>query len=78
MVKLVSQDVLLRLNRESDIYKQLQACVQGEIKPSEPLKRPKERAPKLTSRYSDHPVLHRLIIQARSGDATCRGDRQDF
>lgn len=33
----VSNDVLLRLNRESDIHKQLSACVQGEIKPSKRL-----------------------------------------
>lgn len=32
----VSNDILLALNRESDIFKQLAACCQGEIKPSEP------------------------------------------
>jgi len=31
---IVSNDILLALNRESDIFKQLAACCQGEIKPS--------------------------------------------
>ena len=47
----VSNDILLALNRESDIHKQLSACCQGEIKPSEYME-------PLKTDNSDHAMLY--------------------
>lgn len=66
----VSNDILLALNRESDIHKQLSACCQGEIKPSE---LDKNCTRKASTDSSDHAMLHRSLVRLGKGLAS-RGE----